>query len=72
MDNDLETPGPEWDLGEWEKALTINVGTGYVCRQCGNLVMVTKGGQGILDLVCCGQPMERVRAEGGGAAGGAS
>jgi desulfoferrodoxin-like iron-binding protein len=50
---------PEWDLGEWEKVLTINVGTVYVCRGCGNIVIVTKGGVGLLDLVCCGKPMER-------------
>lgn len=56
-----ETPQPEWDLGDWEKVLTINVGTAYACRECGNLVMVTRGGVGVLDLKCCGKPMEKVR-----------
>ncbi len=55
-----ESPPPEWDLGDWESALTIKVGTAYACRGCGNLIMVTRGGVGILDLVCCGEPMERV------------
>ena len=59
-----ENAPPEWDLGDWEQALTINVGAAYVCRECRNLVMVTKGGVGVLDLVCCGRPMERVRAQG--------
>ena len=51
---------PEWDLGEWEDVLTIHVGTAYACRECGNLVMVTKGGIGIMELVCCGLPMEKI------------
>jgi desulfoferrodoxin-like iron-binding protein len=51
---------PEWNLGDWEKALTIQVGTAYLCRECGNIVMVTRGGAGILDLVCCDKPMEKV------------
>lgn len=49
-----------WSLGEWEEALTINVGSAYACRACGNLVMVTKGGQGVLKLTCCEAPMEKV------------
>ena len=55
-----ETPPSEWDLGDWENVLTINVGSVYVCRECQNLVMITKGGVGIMDLVCCGKQMERV------------
>ncbi len=50
----------DWDLKDWENALTINVGTAYVCRDCENLVMVTRGGVGVLDLQCCGKKMERV------------
>jgi desulfoferrodoxin-like iron-binding protein len=52
---------PEWSLGEWEEALTIHVGTAYVCRVCGNVVMVTRGGVGVMQLACCGQPMEEVK-----------
>jgi hypothetical protein len=63
-----ETPPPEWDLGAWEQALTIHVGTSYACRQCGNLVMVTKGGVGVMEMVCCGKPMEKLASP--GAAGG--
>lgn len=55
-----ESPPPEWNLGEWEDVLNIEVGTAYACRQCGNLVMVTRGGVGIMKLTCCGQPMDRV------------
>ncbi len=60
MDNPPETAPDEWGLGDWEEALTIKVGTTYVCRTCQNIVMVTRGGIGVLDLVCCGQPMEEV------------
>jgi len=49
---------PEWELEAWEKAFTINVGRAYVCRECDNLVMVTKGGVGSLDLKCCNKQME--------------
>jgi len=59
-----ETPPAEWDLGEWEEVLTINVGTVYVCRECQNLVMITKGGVGIMRLQCCGRPMEKVTPRG--------
>ena len=59
MDSDV----PDWELADWEAALTINVGSSYVCRECGNLVMVTRGGVGVLDLQCCGKPMEKVDAK---------
>lgn len=58
---------PEWNLGDWEKALTIRVGTAFACHACGNLVMVTRGGVGVMELVCCGKVMEEVRV---GKAGG--
>jgi desulfoferrodoxin-like iron-binding protein len=61
MRNAAATPGPDWDLGEWESVLTIHVGTAYVCRQCENIVMVTRGGIGVMQLVCCGKPMEKVQ-----------
>jgi len=57
----------DWNIEEWEGALTIDVGTSYVCRECGNLVMVTKGGVGVLDLICCGKPMELVEPKKQGA-----
>ena len=56
-----QTPPADWDLGDWEQALTIRVGTVYVCRECENIVMVTRGGVGVMELVCCGKPMEEVR-----------
>lgn len=55
-----ETVPSEWNLGEWEEALTINVGTTYACRECGNLAMVTKGGVGVMEMVCCGKQMEQL------------
>ena len=58
-----ETPPPEWDLKEWEKTLTIHVGTAYGCRTCGNLVMVTRGGVGVMELICCGKPMTKLCPE---------
>ncbi|MGD2173872.1 MAG: hypothetical protein PVJ27_00580 [Candidatus Brocadiaceae bacterium] len=57
-----EKPRPEWNLGDWESVLTIHVGSAYACRQCENLVMVTRGGVGMLQLSCCGEPMEKVAA----------
>jgi hypothetical protein len=60
-----EAMPPEWDLREWEDVLNISVGVTYVCRECQNLVMITRGGVGIMKLVCCGKPMETVQAEKG-------
>jgi desulfoferrodoxin-like iron-binding protein len=54
------TPAPEYDLGQWEAALTIHVGEGYVCRTCGQVVMVTHGGVGSMELVCCGRSMQKL------------
>ena len=50
----------EWNLREWERALNIHVGSAHVCRECGNVVMVCRGGVGVMELECCGRPMERV------------
>jgi hypothetical protein len=58
----------EWELNDWKKALTIHVGTAYCCRQCRNLVMITRGGVGVMELICCGRPMERI--ERGAGSGG--
>lgn len=52
----------DWELEEWEQSLTIQVGSAYVCRVCGNLVMVTRGAVGVMELVCCGLPMESIKA----------
>ena len=60
MEDKNELRQPDWALEDWEKALTIKVGTAYLCRECENLVMVTRGGVGVLDLRCCGKPMEKV------------
>jgi desulfoferrodoxin-like iron-binding protein len=55
-----QKPPPGWNLGDWEKVLTIHVGAAYGCRKCGNLVMVTRGGIGTLELTCCREPMEKI------------
>lgn len=60
MADQPETAPDGWNLGDWEGALTIRVGEAYACRECENLVMVTRGGVGIMQLHCCGRPMERV------------
>ena len=57
-----ETPPAEWNLDEWEQALTIHVGDAHACEACGNLVMVTRGGVGIMELSCCGKPMKKLGA----------
>lgn len=63
MDDTPTTPPSDWGLGDWESALTIRVGTTYVCRQCENIVMVTRGGVGVLELTCCGEPMEEIEID---------
>lgn len=60
MSQDNDAPDEEWDLGDWEEVLSIHVGTVYVCRECGNIAMVTRGGVGVMELICCGKPMEKV------------
>jgi hypothetical protein len=60
MADQPEMPPADWNLGDWESALTIKVGQAYACRECENLVMVTRGGVGIIQLHCCGKPMECV------------
>jgi desulfoferrodoxin-like iron-binding protein len=32
------------------------VGKQYTCKKCGNVLVVTKGGEG--KMKCCGEPME--------------
>lgn len=51
---------PEWSVTEWEQAWTIKVGRAYVCDECGTMVMVTKGGVGVLEPRCCDRPMKAV------------
>jgi hypothetical protein len=63
MQDDYQSTNQAWELEQWEEALTIQVGTAWVCRECDNLVMVTRGGTGVMELTCCGQPMERVHAK---------
>lgn len=72
MDASVSEPAaPEWDLGDWEQALTIHVGTLYACRECGNLAVVTRGGLGIMEMTCCAKPMQKIDPS-ASAAGGAA
>ncbi len=50
-----ELPAGEWTVEQWSKAWSIQVGRVYVCRQCNTMIMVTKGGVGNLEPICCGQ-----------------
>ncbi|MHC4984870.1 MAG: hypothetical protein ACYTFO_01810 [Planctomycetota bacterium] len=63
MSDQPEHAPSNWDLDDWEQALTIHVGATYICRECGNVVMVTRGGIGMMDHRCCGKPMELVAAK---------
>lgn len=54
----------EWDVSEWTKAWTIKVGRAYACSRCGTMVMVTKGGVGVMEPKCCGKDMYQVEKSG--------
>ena len=51
---------PEWTPEEWTEAWTIHVGKAYRCGKCATMIMVTKGGVGTLEPICCGEPMQLV------------
>jgi hypothetical protein len=51
---------PEWTAEEWAAAWTIHVGKVYRCGKCETMIMVTKGGVGTLEPICCGEPMKLV------------
>jgi hypothetical protein len=53
----------EWGHDEWKKAWNIRVGKAYHCKECGAMVMVTKGGVGVLELKCCGKMMTELNVE---------
>jgi hypothetical protein len=50
----------EWTVEEWKDAWTIKVGRAYACSECGAMAMVTKGGIGMLEPICCGREMRPV------------
>lgn len=56
----MDYPSPEYNLEDWEKALTLTLGTAYACRDCGTVVMVTRSGVGTMEHTCCGKPMQVV------------
>ncbi|MFQ5329763.1 MAG: hypothetical protein ACE5D4_07230 [Thermodesulfobacteriota bacterium] len=60
MIEDDKQSGPEWSADEWTDEWTIHVGRAYACEACGNMVMVTKGGVGVLEPLCCDGEMSEV------------
>ena len=56
----------EYNLEDWERALTLKLGTAYVCRECGSIVMVTRSGVGAMEHTCCDKPMELIDPGRGG------
>lgn len=56
----MEDITPEWSKEEWIKEWTIRVGKAYSCSECGSIIMVTKGGIGVLEPICCGEMMKVV------------
>jgi hypothetical protein len=55
-----ELPEGEWTVAQWKGAWTIHVGKAYVCCRCNTMIMVTRGGVGNLEPVCCSQAMQLV------------
>jgi hypothetical protein len=53
--------GIEWTVDEWQNEWSIKVGRVYACTGCGSMVMVTKGGIGVLEPICCDKKMELVQ-----------
>jgi hypothetical protein len=50
----------EWHIDEWTDEWTISVGKAYACNKCGTMVMVTKGGIGVMEPKCCKRDMSLV------------
>lgn len=55
---------PEWNLDDWAHAWRIAVGSVYRCAQCGNTVIVVRGGMGTLEPRCHGAAMQPVEKHG--------
>jgi hypothetical protein len=58
-------PAPAYDASQWESSLTVRVGESYVCRTCGQVAMITQGGVGNQEMICCSRPMDKVGPIGG-------
>ena len=54
---------PEWTSEDWMSAWDISVGKTYKCSECGNMIMVVRGGTGTLDPRCHSQPMTPVEVK---------
>jgi len=53
----------EWDFDDWENGWNIKVGKVYICEKCKNTVMVSKGGTGVMKLICCDEEMKEFSGE---------
>jgi hypothetical protein len=53
----------EWSVSEWSEAWHISVGKAYACNECGTMIMVTKGGIGSLEPICCKKTMLLAKSE---------
>ncbi len=60
MNDESNPTSPEWSVEEWTTEWTIRVGKAYLCQVCGTMVMVTKGGVGVIEPKCCSRDMEEV------------
>jgi hypothetical protein len=60
-----ELPAGEWTAEQWRRAWNIQVGKAYSCRRCCTMIMVTKGGVGNLEPICCGRKMELISRDDG-------
>jgi hypothetical protein len=54
---------PEWTSQEWQQAWSIGVGQLFECKECGNKVMVVRGGTGTLEPRCHNKPMVSIEAK---------
>ncbi len=64
MSEDSFSSNAEWSVGEWSEEWSITVGKAFACSECGTMIMVTKGGIGVLETKCCGKEMRTVEGEG--------
>ncbi|HHL39389.1 MAG TPA: hypothetical protein ENJ37_02675 [Deltaproteobacteria bacterium] len=60
----------EWRREEWMEEWSINMGNAFVCNECGAVVMVTRGGIGMLEPRCCDRAMAPLKTAAGGGDGG--
>ncbi len=60
MSKEKEVFTGEWTPEQWQAAWNIQVGRVFACRTCGTMVIVSRGGVGNLEPICCKKMMELV------------